>query len=65
MQKLQFKKGLSANLPNDKDENTFYVTEDTKKVYLGGIVLEDVESIKVQVQEMINNSIIDVLNTEL
>ena len=67
MKILNFKKGLEGNLPNleQRDENTFYITEDGKKMYLGDIVWEDTESVKADVQEMINNAIINVLNTEL
>ncbi len=64
---LSFKRGIETNLPSldNRDKDTFYITEDGKKMYLGDIIWEDTESVKTEVQEMINNAIINVLNTEL
>lgn len=38
MAELNFYKGLEANLPNNRDENTFYVTTDGGKLILGSNV---------------------------
>ena len=46
MEELLFKKGQLANLPQERQTGTFYVTEDAKTIYIDNMVIQDTEDVK-------------------
>lgn len=59
---LKFSKGLQQNLPSTLEDNTFYVTTDTHKIYLQGGVWEDTSSINEtigEIEEVVAESLTD------
>ncbi len=59
---LKFSKGLQQYLPSTLDDNTFYVTTDTHKIYLQGGVWEDTSSINEtigEIEEVVAESLTD------
>ena len=67
MSKLSFRIGKEANLPNSLVKDSFYVSTDSKKIYLNDAVWEDTENVKkdltsyiesnyTEFQESINNA---------
>ena len=53
MSELLFKKGLEVNLPENRDNGTFYVTIDTKKIILDDAVWQDTETVKAEIKDII------------
>lgn len=53
---LKIKKGLEANLPQKLDEDTFYVSTDTKKIRLNDAVWEDTDNIKSEFNKKIEEN---------
>lgn len=59
---LKFSKGLQQYLPSTLEDNTFYVTTDTHKIYLQGGVWEDTSSINEtigEIEEVVAESLTD------
>ena len=46
MDKLLFKKGNSVNLPQIKEEGTFYLVEDKKEIHINDIILKNSDDIE-------------------
>ena len=53
MEELLFKKGQLANLPEDRQNGTFYVAEDAKTIYLNDMILQDTENVKKELTDII------------